>query len=691
VFACGDKTKDNHADYRAENTYIYVYIIAPLMLRILSEAGGHFKKIQNCHNLAIITSYNCGMETAEEQGLQKRSFSIGGMYCVNCQNIIEKELKNTAGIKDAKVNYKTTAASVTYDTAITSFDKISAVIESLGYKTLEENSKNTVTQIIGTLVIILALFMLMRSFTTSKLAAAFPLAQEGMSYGMLLVIGLFTSVHCIAMCGGINLSQTLRKNGELGVGSGEQGKEKSTSTNTYSTLLPSFLYNGGRLVSYTAVGVLVGALGSVITLSGHFQGVVQLVAGVFMVIMGINMLGLFPSLRRFIPQMPAKLQEGLTSLFAKKIDGQKTGRGPLVVGFLNGFMPCGPLQAMQVYALSTGSPVRGGISMFLFCAGTIPLMFALGAVSSALSGTKGQAFSRHVMQIGAVLVAALGLVMFSSGWTLSGFANPLDKAAYLKPASAQTAGNAFIPVIQNGVQIVNSTLLPNRYPAITVQQGIPVRWIINAPPGSINGCNNRMIIREYGIQYTFKQGGNVIEFTPAKAGRFRYSCWMAMIHSTITVLAEGESVADVREPDTAPKPAGVEIPTDAVAIAQIADNAQTVTIRLTDDGFDPAIVVMQRRLPALWTITIDSIDPGNSSIIFPAYYAIMETGQGENQLQLVPRDDFEFYTADSIFYGYVKVVNDITRVNVEAVKEEAANFETLIYPQAYFDAAYGGY
>jgi len=628
------------------------------------------------------------METTEKQDLQKTTFRIGGMTCANCQNRIEKKLKGTAGIHDATVNYNTGAADVTYDAAIISFEEISAAIESLGYKTLG-NTQNTVIQIIGSLVIILALFMLLRTFGSSKFAAIFPLAREGMGYGMLLLIGLLTSVHCIAMCGGINLSQTLR-----GIGNGEQGYcseatlvSNATSLQTetpvpspFSLLLPSILYNGGRLVSYTAVGVLVGALGSVITLSGHFQGVVQLAAGVFMLIMGINMLGLFPALRRFSPRMP--------KIFASKIEGKKTGRGPLIVGLLNGLMPCGPLQAMQLYALSTGSPVRGGISMFLFCAGTIPLMFALGAASSVLSGAKGKIFSRRVMQAGALLVAALGLVMFSNGWSLSGFPNPLDRMASSKFVSAQANTGAINPAIQNGVQVVNSTLQPGRYPAITVQQGIPVRWIINAPPGSINGCNNRMIIREYGIQYTFKQGDNVIEFIPEKTGRFRYSCWMAMIQSTITVLAEGESAADLLEPDTTPKPAGVRIPTDTIAVAQIADNAQTVTICLGGEGFEPAVVVMQKRLPALWTITVEST---NSGIIFPAYYTGINTTQGENQLRLVPDEDFEFYTANGKSYGYVKVVDNIARVDIEAVKAEVNNFETLVYPEAYFEAALGDY
>jgi plastocyanin domain-containing protein len=85
------------------------------------------------------------------------------------------------------------------------------------------------------------------------------------------------------------------------------------------------------------------------------------------------------------------------------------------------------------------------------------------------------------------------------------------------------------------VQVINSTLNPRRYPDITVKKGIPVRWVIDAPQGSIHGCNNRIIIPEYDIEYSFKYGENVIEFTPVKAGKFRYSCWMYMMFGNITV------------------------------------------------------------------------------------------------------------------------------------------------------------
>jgi plastocyanin domain-containing protein len=286
------------------------------------------------------------------------------------------------------------------------------------------------------------------------------------------------------------------------------------------------------------------------------------------------------------------------------------------------------------------------------------------------------------MQVGAVLVAAMGVVMFTNGWNGAGFdrANPL--------ASVSTGkGSASDSVIRNGAQTINSTLLPNRYPAITVQQGIPVRWVINAPQGSITGCNNRFIIREYGIQHTFKYGDNVIEFLPERAGRFNYSCWMSMIRSSITVLAPGESIADLTEADVTPKPAGVTIPTGTVAVAQMVGGGiyQSVEINLTDDGFEPAIIVVQKDIPVLLIVNINSINSGNSSFIFPSYYTQIETEQGANMLQLLPSEDFDFSTADNIFYSYAKVVNDITRIDIETIKAEVENHETLIYPQAYFE------
>jgi len=74
------------------------------------------------------------------------------------------------------------------------------------------------------------------------------------------------------------------------------------------------------------------------------------------------------------------------------------------------------------------------------------------------------------------------------------------------------------------------------YPNITVEEGIPVKWTINVPEGTLTGCNSTMLIPEYGIEHTFDYGENVIEFTPSEAGNITYTCWMGMITGNISVV-----------------------------------------------------------------------------------------------------------------------------------------------------------
>jgi len=525
--------------------------------------------------------YNLTMKT--------KIIRIGGMSCVNCQNKIEKALRKTAGIVSAKVSFARGTAKLNYAPDVVSFDKIEDIINALGYevegtgqgKRGKAGAKpaaksgaiaSTPARAAALLLIIVAATLIFNYFGVS-LYNAFPAAEEDMSLAMVFLIGLITSVHCIAMCGGINLSQTLGVGScELGVGeasNGESGVLGAAAPRRGGALLPTLLYNLGRVISYTVIGALVGAIGSVFTLSGYMRGIVQLVAGVFMVVIGFNMLGIFPVLRRLAPRLPRGLQAKLDSARARN-------SSPLVVGLLNGLMPCGPLQAMQIYALSTESAVQGALSMLLFALGTVPLMFALGAFASFMSGK----FARRAITVGACVIAVMGLTMFHQGWALSGLSfdallppsgsvssAPSDSVSSTPADSVSSApagvgstgavsntgdvggktggaegkagvGRTGSPAVKivNGAQVVSSVLAGGRYPAITVREGMPVRWIINAPAGSINGCNYKMIIPEYNIEYTFKPGENVIEFTPKKAGKFIYCCWMGMIRSIITVV-----------------------------------------------------------------------------------------------------------------------------------------------------------
>lgn len=498
--------------------------------------------------------------------LKSNHLYIGGMTCINCQNLIERELSHTEGIKSVKVSYRSGIADIAYDTNIISLKQISSIIHTLGYSLLTESGRQETKprRVLGILTLIIILFVLLQQFGILNLLVPSQLADANMGYGMLFVIGLITSIHCVAMCGGINLSQCI-----------PNSDTDNNSKSPYSTIRPALLYNLGRVISYTSIGFILGFIGLVlgrgsgVGLSTMFQGILKLLAGGFMVITGMNMLGIFPGLRNLQPKMP--------TVFTRLVGAEKAkSRSPLVVGLLNGLMPCGPLQSMQIVAFASGNPFAGALSMFMFSLGTVPLMLGLGSIVSML----GQKFSQEVMSVGAILVVVLGLAMLSQGGSLSGLLSPnqllvavlvlssvgvISTLKFQKPFSkvvsvmgilsivvllfalgnpwtsysndnSATPGTVNEIQIVDGKQVVNSILASNRYPNISVQVGTPVKWVIDAPKGSINGCNNRMIIPDYGVEYTFKTGENVIEFTPTKTGTIRYSCWMGMIRADITVL-----------------------------------------------------------------------------------------------------------------------------------------------------------
>lgn len=612
-----------------------------------------------------------------DQDIRHMRLKIGGMTCISCQNRIETALNETKGITKAVVSYSKGTAEIDYDAKQISEGEIDKIIEDIGYSVIRENeiqkektAKFNSERTVGLLVIITALYVLLERTGILNILVPGRLAETNMGYGMLFIIGLVTSVHCVAMCGGINLSQCI-----------SQG-DNTKDGNRFSSLRPTFLYNFGRVISYTVVGFVVGGLGSVISFSVAAQGALKLIAGVFMIVMGINMLGILPGLRRLTPRMPRAL--------ARRVNRKKArSSSPLIVGLLNGLMPCGPLQSMQIYALSTGSPFAGAYSMFLFSLGTVPLMFGLGALSTVLS----KKFTKKVMTAGAVLVAVLGLSMFSQGWTLAGISIPQITAR-----AADNKKSTETPVkIEDGQQVVKSTLLPRTYPAITVTKGTPVRWVIDAPKGSINGCNRSMNVPEYDIQYQFKDGENIIEFTPDRTGEFQYSCWMGMVRSTITVVEPGTEIPEASDDggnaaDQAPKPAKVKILTDNLSAAQLSDDGkgsktQKVSISLTDDGFTPAVIVVQKDIQVEWEIENQSDKEANAAIIVPVYNTKGGLSKGTNTLGLYPDEDFEFSNGDNTSYGYVKVVDDINNFDAAAIKEEVSQYETQIYPDSWFAPA----
>lgn len=453
---------------------------------------------------------------------------LTGMSCAHCELTIEEALSKLAGIENINASYGKGEVSFTFDKEAVSLDDIIKTINKLDYKVVEETKKNdkknkelkeknseTINrktkendevkekpigniQSFYILIILIGGYIILKHLGLLNFTNYFPQIQRNMGYGMMFIIGLLTSLHCVAMCGGINLAQST-----------------NASKHVTSTIYPNLLYNLGRVISYTLIGGVVGALGSVVSLGGGFRGTVGIFAGVFMIIMGVNMMNIFPALRRFNIKVP--------KFIGRRIGKKKTeSNSSFYIGLLNGLMPCGPLQSMQLFALSTGSFIYGALSMFLFSLGTVPLMFGLGALSSKLN----KKFMDKMLSVCAVLVVVLGLGMLSNGLALSGVTMPFQS----------NSGEALTSQMEGNIQTITTPLDFGTYPKITVQKGIPVKWIIQAEKGKINGCNNEFIIPKYDLIIKLHEGENVIEFTPTETGEIGYSCWMGMIRSSITVI-----------------------------------------------------------------------------------------------------------------------------------------------------------
>ena len=588
---------------------------------------------------------------------------IEGMVCVNCENLIEDILLDNNGVNKVEVSYTKGLAKINYNENKTSINDLIRVISENGYKVIDfsnevnedlsnKNKKSKKRDIdcankdedntFLIIIIILGVILLLKKFGVSDIFSVFPTPNENTSYSMLFIIGLFTSLHCVSMCGGINLSQCINYNDTIDKG-------------TLSTIKPAFLYNLGRVISYTIFGAIVGGIGSIISFTGWMQSLIQLIASIFMIIMGLNMLNIFPWLRKLNPRMP--------KIFAKKFKS-KNNNSPFFIGLLNGFMPCGPLQAMQIYSISTGSVTKGAISMFLFSLGTVPLMFGLGTLSSYMS----KKFSNKIMKFGAILVIVLGFSMFNNALALSG----------INFSQGSENDSGVRAEIQDNIQVVTTKLKGGTYEPIIVEVGKPVKWNIQVSNGSLNGCNNKIIIREYEIEKSLEMGDNIIEFTPTEAGTYTYSCWMGMLRSKIYVVNPGQE-PEISENlqnglDTLNKiNSNYKISTDEVAVAKVSGNEQVVNINIENGRFTPAVIIIQEGLETKWSI--NNTDNKSISLAFPIYNQVVDMNKGDNEIYLIPSEDFTFAEENYNYFGYVKVVKDIDNINLDGIKEEVKKYK----------------
>ncbi len=210
----------------------------------------------------------------------------------------------------------------------------------------------------------------------------------------VLIASLVGSLHCVGMCGAFVAFAV--GTGGTGDGSGVRSK---------SLLLAA--YNGGRLVTYTALGAAAGSLGAALDLGGSFIGIQRaaaVLAGAVMIVFGVVTLLRIKGVK--VPKAPLP---GLLVKIVTLGQGLAMAMRPvpraLTIGLLTTLLPCGWLYAYAAVAAGTASPVYGALTMMAFWLGTLPALVAVGAGIQSLAGALG----KHLPTATAIVIVLVGL------------------------------------------------------------------------------------------------------------------------------------------------------------------------------------------------------------------------------------------------------------------------------------------
>jgi sulfite exporter TauE/SafE/copper chaperone CopZ len=304
------------------------------------------------------------MENTVQKQSVKCEFYVEGMHCAACELVIEKKLSKVEGIK--KVDAKLAKGKVYIETnvALNAAD-LSRLIEEDGYKIVDEKEARGninwkelgIAFLIASIVVII--FLLIQKSGIVNLVSA-----DKITLPFVFFIGVIASLSsCMAVVGGLVLSL-------------------SSSYARGQKFKPLIAFHISRIVGFFFLGGLIGLLGSAFILTSATSFILNLALFIVMLILGINLLDIFPAARKFQIKMP--------KLLGKKAVGLENSSNPLapiLLGLATFVLPCGFTQSMQIYSLTTGTFIDGAITMFVFALGTFPILALISFASVKLSKT----------------------------------------------------------------------------------------------------------------------------------------------------------------------------------------------------------------------------------------------------------------------------------------------------------------
>lgn len=207
-----------------------------------------------------------------------------------------------------------------------------------------------------------------------------------------LTFGFLGSFHCIGMCGPIALSLPRK------------------SAFYLRFVFSRIVYNTGRVVTYTTLGILVGFFSQIVAFSGYQQGLSIAVGAILLLALG------WKRLRKQFQKMeslPAKLI-GKANRRIKNLFSSGSLGALFVIGLLNGFLPCGFVYMALATALTFGTVESSAFFMAGFGMGTVPAMLGVSLAGSFISVS----FRRNIQKFSPYFIAAVGFLLILRGLNL---------------------------------------------------------------------------------------------------------------------------------------------------------------------------------------------------------------------------------------------------------------------------------
>jgi len=426
-----------------------------------------------------------------------KNFFISGMHCKSCEILIEDQLKTISNVSRVKANQRTGEVILTYNGSEPPNNKIIEEVKNAGYQMgqtgklpwLSVDYRDYRDLLIAVVVLVLVVLIAV-GFGIFN----FNLDTTKTGLWTALLVGLVAGVStCMALIGGLVLGLSARY------------VEAHPEASIWQKFMPNVYFNLGRIIGFGILGSLIGLIGTAFKMSANGLGILTIIVGGVMIFLGLKLIEIFPALRNKTISLPASLAKFIG---LNRHDKKYSIRNSITLGALTFFLPCGFTQAMQLYAVSSGSFVTGGLVMMLFALGTTPGLLGVGALTAIFKGKAARIF----FMTAGLIVIILGVYNITNASQLISFKS-IDNQA------VKGVGK---------VQIIRMTQDTHGYSPniLTVKVNQPVRWVITSTNPFT--CASSLMMREYGINVGLKKGENIIEFTPTKTGEIRFSCTMGM-------------------------------------------------------------------------------------------------------------------------------------------------------------------